>query len=371
LATVIRDGTLTASYEYDLNGNRTRLTTPSGVVTGSYDGQDRVISYGSTTFAYGSNGDLKSKTEPGVGTTSYSYDALGNLVAVTLPNGTILSYVIDGQNRRVGKRVDGVLTQGFLYQSPLAPVAELDGSNQVVSRFVYGTRGNVPDYMVKGGVIYRLLSDHLGSVRLVVKAADGTVAQRIDYDEFGQITQNTAPGFQPFGFAGGLLDDQTGLTRFGARDYDPTTGRWTAKDPVGYAGGQANFYAYVSNNPLNAIDPRGLGCFDTVIGFRDCFETATTWLERYGNAKDLWDVAKSYADAVAPWLHPKEALANAQRDHNPNDFDKLWDSLDGDGDFQADRQKQYTRDAQKLGRLAADINSHFVPGNFCPLPKTY
>jgi len=197
-----------------------------------------------------------------VGTTSYTYDALGNLVAATLPDGTALSYVIDAQNRRVGKKVNGTMAQGFLYQSQLAPVAELNGSNQVVSRFVYGTRANVPDYMVKGGVTYRLISDHLGSVRLVVNAATGAVAQRIDYDEYGRVTQNTAAGFQPFGYAGGLLDSHTGLTRFGARDYDPQTGRWTAKNPIGFGGGYANLYEYVDNDPINHIDPTGLQALD-------------------------------------------------------------------------------------------------------------
>jgi RHS repeat-associated protein len=257
LAEVSRDGVVTAAYEYDLNGNRTRLTTPGGMVTGTYDAQDRLSTYGSTSYTYGSNGELKTKTD-GSGTTTYTYDALGNLTTAVLPNGTQIAYVIDGQNRRVGKMVNGTLVQGLLYQDQLAPVAELDGANVVVSRFVYGSRSHVPDYMIKGPVTYRLISDHLGSVRLVVNTTDGTVAQRIDYDEYGRVTQNTSPGFQPFGFAGGLVDDQTGLVRFGARDYDPAAGRWTAKDPLGFAGGYANLYEYVANDPVNTIDPTGL-----------------------------------------------------------------------------------------------------------------
>jgi RHS repeat-associated protein len=59
------------------------------------------------------------------------------------------------------------------------------------------------------------------------------------------ITADTNPGFQPFGFAGGLYDVDTGLTRFGARDYDAFTGRWTSKDPIRFAGGDANLYGYV------------------------------------------------------------------------------------------------------------------------------
>jgi RHS repeat-associated protein len=166
--------------------------------------------------------------------------------------------VIDGQNRRIGKKVNGVLTQAFLYSSPLRPAAELDGSGAVVSRFVYGTRINVPDYMVKGGVTYRLLTDHLGSVRLVVNTATGAIVQRIDYDEFGQVTQDTTPGFQPFGFAGGLYDPDTKLTRFGARDYDAFTGRWTTKDPIRFTAGEPNLYGYVLADPINIKDAGGL-----------------------------------------------------------------------------------------------------------------
>jgi RHS repeat-associated protein len=138
------------------------------------------------------------------------------------------------------------------------PVAELDGSGAVVARFVYGTRPHVPDYMVKGGVTYRIVTDHLGSVRLVVDVSDGTIAQQIDYDEFGNPTFVTGPpDFQPFGFAGGLYDPDTSLVRFGARDYDPTVGRWTAKDPIGFAGGDANLYGYVLSDPVNLVDPNG------------------------------------------------------------------------------------------------------------------
>ena len=104
---------------------------------------------------------------------------------------------------------------------------------------------------------YRIVSDHLGSVRLVVDSATGAIAQRIDYDEFGNIVADTNPEFQPFAFAGGIYDHHTKLTRFGARDYDAFTGRWTAKDPILFAGGDFNLYGYVFNDPVNYIDPNG------------------------------------------------------------------------------------------------------------------
>ncbi|GBC62884.1 hypothetical protein DENIS_3868 [Desulfonema ishimotonii] len=62
----------------------------------------------------------------------------------------------------------------------------------------------------------------------------------------------------PFGFAGGLYDEDTGLIRFGYRDYDPDTGRWTAKDPILFAGGDTDLYGYCLGDPVNLFDPSGL-----------------------------------------------------------------------------------------------------------------
>jgi RHS repeat-associated protein len=100
----------------------------------------------------------------------------------------------------------------------------------------------------------------------MVDTTTGAIAQRLDYDEFGQITLDTTPGFQPFGFAGGLYDPDTGLVRFGARDYDPFTGRWTTKDPILFGGGDANLYSYVMNNPTTFIDPLGFLKFSWGVG---------------------------------------------------------------------------------------------------------
>lgn len=279
LAAVAVDGAVISSYTYDSNSNRLSATTVNGTVAGTYDDQDRLLTYGEASYTYTANGELTSKTANGQ-TTSYIYDELGNLLAVTLPNGTQIDYVIDGQNRRIGKRVNGTLVQGFLYDGQLAPVAELDGSGNIVSRFIYATHVNVPDYMVRNGVTYRIITDHLGSPRLVIDTTTGVIVQRMDFDAWGNVQQDTNPGFHPFGFAGGLYDRETGFVRFGERDYNPIIGRWTTKDPIGFAGDALDLYSYVGGDPISYSDPYGLeeeSWIDRLLG----------WYDHYSKIKDV------------------------------------------------------------------------------------
>jgi RHS repeat-associated protein len=255
LTDVVKNGVEVAEYTHDRNGNR--LCGPKSTYTGTYDDQDRLLQFTiGAKYTYTGTGQLLTKTLGGQ-TTTYQYDALGNLVSVALPDETTIEYVVDGRSRRIGKKVNGTLVQGFLYQNRLKVVAQLDGANAVVTRFVYATQSIVPDFMIKDSRTYRILSDHVGSPRLVVDISSGAIVQRIDYDEFGNVIQDTNPGFQPFGFAGGLYDTHTELTRFGARDYDPQAGRWTAKDPSGFATGDTNLYRYVRNDPVNWGDHSG------------------------------------------------------------------------------------------------------------------
>ena len=120
----------------------------------------------------------------------------------------------------------------------------------------------LPLSMEKGGQTYYFAYDQVGSLRLVT-ASSGSVVKRNDYDSFGNIITETNEAFKiPFGFAGGLHDRDTGLVRFGFRDYDPDTGRWTAKDPLLFDGGDTDLYGYVLNNPVNYFDPLGLWYID-------------------------------------------------------------------------------------------------------------
>jgi len=260
LATVAVNGVPSQAYTYDNNGNRISTGPPGASIAASYDGQDRLVQQGSTTYAFSANGEVQSKIVAGQ-TTSYTYDTLGDLIGVTLPSGQQVTYLYDGLSERMGEKVDGVLTRGWLYDERGRVVAELDGTGAVTSRFVYASRGNLPSYLVRGGSTYRVISDDQGSPRLVVNTADGTIAQQNDYDAYGNVTgETTQSGFSPipFGFAGGLYDRDTGLVRFGARDYDPEVGRWTTRDPIWFANGEANLYTYASNDPVNRLDSNGL-----------------------------------------------------------------------------------------------------------------
>lgn len=256
LATVSLDGRQVSSYTYDANGNATSATVRGVTSAGTFDAQDRMTSLGGATYDWTAQGELAAKHE-GAATTTYTSDSLGRLQSVALPSGHTVSYVYDGSNRRVGKKVDGALVQGFLYQGALKPVVELDGAGSVVSRFVYGSSPLVPDYVIRGGSTYRIFSDQIGSPRVVVDVSSGAIVERIDYDERGNVLRDTNAGFIPFGFAGGIVDRDTGFVRFGARDYDPQSGRWTSKEPLRFDGAE-NFYEYAGGDPVNWLDFNGL-----------------------------------------------------------------------------------------------------------------
>jgi RHS repeat-associated protein len=206
LSTVHKDNELVSKYEYDFNGNPILKVKNGKELTSSYDSQDRLI--------------------------SDSYDLVGNLVSVTLSDGKVIDYLTDGLNRRVAKKINGQLTEQYLYQSQTQIAALIDPNGHIVIRFVYGTKENVPEYMIKSDRTYKIFSDHLGSPKFVIDTETGAIAQQIEYDEVGAVLSDSNPGFQPFGFAGGLYDADTKLVRIGARDYDSETARFISKDPL-------------------------------------------------------------------------------------------------------------------------------------------
>jgi RHS repeat-associated protein len=239
-----------------------------------------------------------------------------------------------------------------LPQDQLTPIAEFDGIGNLVSRFVYASKGNVPDYLIKGGVTYRIISDHLGSPQLVVDVTSGAVMQRMDYDEFGQVITDTNPGFQPFGFAGGLYDRDTKLVRFGARDYDAETGRWATKDPILFAGGDTNLYGYVVNDPVNFIDPAGLyfGWVPSLSGLADAVGAVGDFLRNYSDMRDAWTKgADKYFHCKA---NCERGLAGEGMAETISEGRELTDQLKGDSRKDCDEDRR----ANAQGRAGANSN---------------
>jgi RHS repeat-associated protein len=287
LTLVKKNGTTTDSFTYDDNSNRT-----SGVIGGTsfsatYDDQDRLATLGPRTYTYNNNGDLTRIQWSGTPSdkSDFVYDVMGNLEQVTLPSGTVLDYVNDGLDRRAVKKSAGSFVFRYLYENKYRISAIMNGMNAYVKEFVYATRVNVPDYLIAGGSNYKIITDHLGSPRLMVRTSDGVVAQRMDYSTLGTVVNDTNPGFQPFGFAGGIYDPSTQLVRFGARDYDPrSTGRWTTKDPIRFNGGDTNLYGYVLNDPINFVDPHGFAATDSPFS-----NIMRNWGKKLDEWKTMWE----------------------------------------------------------------------------------
>lgn len=261
------NSTLVAVYDYDSNSNRDAGNIYGTPTSATYTTQDRISTFNNFSFTQNTRGDLFTKKNITTNqTTTYTYDVLGNLKTVLLPNGTTIEYEVDALNRRIGKKVNGITQRRWVYQDNLRIAAELDASNTVTKRFIYASKANIPDYMIQNGINYKIVSDHLGSPRLVINESTGVIVATMEHDEFGRVIQNTNPNLIPFGFAGGIYDNDTELVRFGARDYDPQTGRWTAKDPILFNGGDVNLYGYTLNNPINFIDPNGLEIYYIQLG---------------------------------------------------------------------------------------------------------
>jgi RHS repeat-associated protein len=225
----------------------------------SYSEEDHLLIAGDMKYDYDVDGFLTNKTNETNETdkTSYVYSSRGELLSVSLPDGRTIEYVHDPLGRRIAKKVNGTIVEKYLWQGLTRLLAVYDGSNSLLMRFEYAD-GRLPVAMTIGGSTYYLTYDQVGSLRVVADSA-GHMVKRIDYDSFGNIIADTNEGFAiPFGFAGGLHDRDTGLVRFGFRDYDPDVGRWTAKDPIFFAGGDTDLYGYVLNDPVNWIDPSGL-----------------------------------------------------------------------------------------------------------------
>ncbi|EFL49695.1 YD repeat protein [Solidesulfovibrio fructosivorans JJ]] len=259
LTQVTKDGAVVENYTFD--GPGTGRTSETNTLRGltnrtyAYDDEDHLTSAGDASFTYDKDGFLTGKTV-GSQTTGYTYSSRGELLRVDLPDGTVVEYVHDPLGRRIAKKVDGTVTEKYLWQGRTRLLAVYNGSGSLKQRFEYAD-ARLPVAMTVGSTRYFLVYDQVGSLRAVTDAS-GSVVKTVEYDSFGNVIADSDEALAvPFGFAGGLFDTDTGLTRFGFRDYDADVGRWTAKDPILFEGGDTDLYGYVVNDPVNGVDPDG------------------------------------------------------------------------------------------------------------------
>jgi RHS repeat-associated protein len=242
----------TLLYGYDTSGNRqvvggtwTRTGLPSLLEAATYNAANRQLTFGTQTLTYDLNSNLTSD-----GTSTYTWDARDRLAAITGPGPA--SFVYDGAGRRRAKTIGGTTTN-FLYDG-LNPVQEQAGSS--IRNLLTGL--GVDEFLTRddGAGALGFLGDALGTTLALVDVS-GIVQATYTYDPFGGTTVSGAPGANALSYTG-REDDGAGLKYYRARYYHSGLQRFLSEDPIEFAGGDFNLYAYVGNNSPNLRDPRGL-----------------------------------------------------------------------------------------------------------------
>jgi len=261
---LLSDGVVTHSY--DANGNR----TDAGYATGT---GNQVTSDGTWTYTYDAAGNLIKKSKGSAAETwTYGYDNANQMTWAedrATDGGTLLqrldyTYDVDGQRLSMAVTVNGVTTTTRYAYDGANAWADLDGSNALVTRQLFG---NMVDQLFAqesaGGTPSWYLTDRQGSTRLVVDNS-GTVQDAVTYNGFTQVVSESNPsaGFN-YQFQGGLLDRSTGFVLYGKRYLNPVTMCWTSEDPIGFTAGDMNLYRDVGNAPTDGTDPNGTELFIT------------------------------------------------------------------------------------------------------------
>jgi RHS repeat-associated protein len=203
---------------------------------------------------------------------TFEWDAENRLTKVKdAGSNVIASYAYDFMSRRIRKTVTGGEDAAFFYDG-WNPIAEYQiGTSVPLVLYTWGLdlSGSMQGTGGIGGLltvarssgVYYPTFDGNGNVSEYMDASGSNVAH-FEYDSFGNVVKVTelsaglAATFR-HRFSTKAQDTETGLLYYGYRYYDPVTGRWPSRDPIGEQGGK-NLYAFVGNNPLSKVDAYGL-----------------------------------------------------------------------------------------------------------------
>jgi RHS repeat-associated protein len=249
------------TYQYDAAGNRTSLTRnnavasvlPAAVASATYDAANEQTAFAGATLTYDNNGNL---TNDGVNT--YVWDTRNRLVSIS--GGVTASFKYDALGRRTSKVVGSAASQ-FLYDGN--DVAAEIGGGAVGANYLRSLNIDEPFIRQTGTGNEFYHTDALGSA-LALSNAQGNSGATYTYEPFGKTTV-TGTSSNAFQFTG-RENDGTGLYYLRARYYQPRVQRFMSEDPIGFAGGDVNFYGYVRQNPILMTDPSGQIPLPIIIG---------------------------------------------------------------------------------------------------------